>query len=163
MTGALIAVGLTFSVAKAQSTVTDEMPVTIEILDACEITATPTTLDFGQHGVLTSIIDSTSTIEVTCTTLLAYNIGLDGGLNGPGILADRRMNNGTDFVEYELYQDASHNTEWGDTINVDTQASIGTGVAQDFTVYGSVPVQTTPPDDFCLAVCWLRGCWRFVV
>jgi spore coat protein U-like protein len=33
---------------------------------------------------------------------------------------------------------------WGDTIGSDTVAGTGNGAAQSYTVFGLVPVQTTP-------------------
>lgn len=142
LTTALIVAGLSFSSAQA-ATVTDTMPVTITIENACEISTAPTTLDFGTHGVLSSNVDSTSTISVTCTTNAPYDIGLDGGTSGN--VNARTMVNGGDDVGYQLYQEAARTTIWGDTVGTDTLASTGTGSEQQFTVYGRVPAQTTPP------------------
>lgn len=136
--------GLVFSTAQAQS-VTAVMPVTITIENACEISTAPTTMDFGTHGVLSSNVDSTSTISVTCTTDAAYNIGLDGGASSD--VSARTMTNGTNSVGYQLYQEAGRTTAWGNTDGTDTLASTGTGTEQQFTVYGRVPAQTTPPAD----------------
>lgn len=142
LTTALIAAGLTFSTAQA-ATVSDTMPVTITIENACEISTAPTTLDFGTHGVLSANVDSTSTISVTCTTAAAYNIGLNGGTSG--VVNARTMLNGTDSVGYQLYQEATRTSVWGDTVGTDTLASTGTGTEQQFTVFGRVPAQSTPP------------------
>lgn len=139
---AMVVVSLTFSNAQAQS-VTDNMPVTITIQNACEISTAPTTLDFGTHGVLSSTVDNTSTISVTCTTAAPYNIGLNGGVSGD--INARTMLNGTDSVAYQLYQEAARTTVWGDTVGTNTLASTGTGVEQYFSVYGRVAPQTTPP------------------
>jgi len=142
LTTTMVVAGLTFASAHA-ATVTDTMPVTITIENACEISTSPTTLDFGTQGVLSSNVDSTSTLSVTCTTSAPYNIGLDGGASGN--VNARTMTDGTDFVGYQLYQEAARTNVWGDTIGTNTVASSGTGSAQQFTVYGRVPPQTTPP------------------
>lgn len=142
---ALVAAGLLATTAQAQ-TVTNTMPVTITIQDACDISTAPTTLDFGTAGPLMANVDSTSTISVTCTSGAGYNIGLDAGLNDGGLgINARAMTDGTDFVGYQLYQDATRTNVWGETIGTDTVASTGTGGAQAFTVYGRVPPQATPP------------------
>lgn len=142
LTAATVAIGLALSPAHAQS-VTDDMPVTITIENACEISAAPTTLDFGTHGVLSTDVDNTSTIGVTCTTDAPYDIGLDGGASGD--TSARTMTDGTNFVEYQLYQETGRTTVWGDTIATDTLADTGTGTEQQISVYGRVPVQATPP------------------
>ncbi|KAA3640234.1 MAG: spore coat U domain-containing protein [Proteobacteria bacterium] len=142
LTTAILVAGLTFSTAQA-ATVTDSMPVTITIENACEISTAPTTLDFGTQGVLSANIDSLSTISVTCTTAAPYNIGLNGGASGN--INARTMTDGTDFVGYQLYQESGRTTVWGDTVGSNTMASTGTGVEQYFSVYGRVAPQTTPP------------------
>lgn len=142
LTSALMAAGLALSTAHA-ATVTDSMPVTITIENACEISTSPTTLDFGTQGVLSANVDSTSTLSVTCTTAAPYNIGFNGGASGN--VNARTMTDGTDFVGYQLYLEAARTTVWGDTVGTDTVASTGTGSVQQFTVYGRVPAQATPP------------------
>ncbi|MDP2738275.1 MAG: spore coat U domain-containing protein [Pseudorhodobacter sp.] len=129
----------------AAQTVTDTFDVTITIADECQITSTQT-LDFGSVGVLTANVDAAATLEVTCTPSTAYDIGLDAG-QGTGATTTARLMTSvaTDTVEYHMYQDASRSVNWGNTILTDTQASTGTGSTQSFTVYGRVPVQTTPP------------------
>lgn len=141
-TAAIISAGLTLVTAQAAE-VDAQMPVQITIENACEITVAPITLDFGTQGVLSANLDATSDFQVTCTTDAAYDIGLDGGATGD--INARTMTDGADFVEYQLYQEADRTTVWGDVISTNTVTSLGTGVAQDFTVYGRVPPQTTPP------------------
>ncbi|MDR6870988.1 spore coat protein U-like protein [Bosea sp. BE125] len=48
------------------------------------------------------------------------------------------------LVNYSLFRDASRTLNWGTTIGTDTVAGTGNGSGQSFTVYGRVPVQTTP-------------------
>ena len=142
---ALVAAGLSVSTAPSTAgTVTATMPVTITIQNACDVSSVaPTTMDFGTQGPLTSAVNQTSTISVTCTSGAAYNIGLDGGSSGN--INGRTMVNGSNSVAYQLYSDANHTTVWGNTIGTDTVASTGTGSSQAFTVYGQVPAQATPP------------------
>ncbi len=145
LTAAFAAAGLSFGAAQAQvvpSPVTVNMPVKIEIQNACEISTAPTVLDFGVHGVLSANIDQFSNLYVTCTTGAIYNIGLGGG--GSGDINARVMTLLTEDVGYQLYQDPGRATLWGDVIGTNTQASLGTGIEQNFPVYGRVPPQTTP-------------------
>ena len=48
------------------------------------------------------------------------------------------------FLTYGLYKDASHAQPWGSTTG-QTVAGTGTGSAQNVTVYGLIPIQTSPP------------------
>jgi spore coat protein U-like protein len=139
----LVAFGLAATSIQA-ATVTNTMPVRITIQNACNISTTaPTTLDFGTQGPLVANVDQTATITVTCTTGALYNVGLDGG--GGGNINARRMINGTNTVGYQLYSNSGRTAVWGTTIGTDTVAGTGNGIAQNLTVYGRVPAQTTPP------------------
>lgn len=119
----------------------------IEIQNTCAITTAPTSLNFGAQGVLVANVDTTSTIKVTCTTGADYDIGLDAGGNESSAndVTTRRMTDGSShYVSYNMYSNSGRTTVWGDTVDTDTVGSTGTGVEQSFTVYGRVPVQTTP-------------------
>ena len=135
--------GLAFAsgAAQAQTTVTDTFDVMIQIDAFCAIT-NPTNLDFGTNTLLNANIDNSSTFDVQCTNTTPFDIGLDGGANFSG---SRRMSDGAgNFVSYSLYQDVGYATAWGDGIGVDTLADTGDGNANGYTVFGRVPVQTTP-------------------
>ena len=120
------------------------MSVNITIQNACNVSSVaPTALNFGTQGPLTSAVNQTSTITVTCTKSAPYNIGLDGGTSGN--VSARTMINGANTVGYQLYSDSGRSTVWGNTIGTNTVASTGTGSSQAFTVYGQVPAQATPP------------------
>lgn len=127
--------------ANAQTTVTDTFDVLITINAFCAITS-PTDLDFGANNLLNANVDQTSTFDVQCTNTTPFDIGLDQGLNFSG---SRRMDDGGgNFVSYALYSNAGRTTAWGDTIPTDTVADTGDGTTNTYTVYGRVPVQTTP-------------------
>lgn len=143
LTAAFVSAGLTFGSAQA-AVVDDQMPVTITIENACAIDTAPTTLDFGTVGVLNTNVDNTSIISVTCTTGATYDIGLNEGQTGADINS-REMVNGSDTVDYQLYSDAAGGLVWGDVASAQTVASTGTGTEQQFTVFGRVEPQATPP------------------
>lgn len=144
LTSALVMTGIIAAPAALAATVTATMPVTITIQNACNVSSVaPTTLNFGTQGPLTSAVNQTSTITVTCTKNAPYNIGLDGG--GSGNINARVMVNGGNNVGYQLYSDTGRTVVWGNTVSTNTVASTGTGSSQAFTVYGQVPAQATPP------------------
>jgi spore coat protein U-like protein len=129
----------------AAGTSTTTMPVKITIQNACQLATGPApTLDFGTQGPLTTNIDQTVNLSVTCTTSAPYNVGLDAGTNGSGNVANRAMNNGAAKVAYQLYSDSNRQTVWGNTVGTNTVAGTGNGSAQTLTVYGRVPPQATP-------------------
>lgn len=135
------------SQAAPLSTDTATFQVKISITNSCDVhTTAPTDMDFGSSGALTSAISQTSTLTINCNNALPYDIGLDAGLNAStaGDISTRRMTDGAEFVSYQLYQAAGPATPWGDTIATNTKTGTGTGTAQTVTVYGQVPVQTTP-------------------
>ncbi len=112
------------------------------VTSGCRIT-TAGDMDFGTTASnYASNIDQVSTITLTCTSGLAWNVGLDNGMNASG--TTRRMV-GAGFEAYELYRDPARTARWGTTIGSDTQSGAGTGVSQNLPVYGRVPVQTPIP------------------
>lgn len=146
---AAITIGMMFATGAGSAlaaSVTDQFDVKIVIENSCAINAGQTTdMDFGTKQLLTSNFDTTSAINVTCTSALPYAIGLSAGDNATGGTATRRMSNGSAFVAYDLYRDVAGGAHWGNDFGTDTKSSTGTGVAQTHTVYGRVPSQTTPP------------------
>jgi len=114
-----------------------------QVAPECLVTAG--NLDFGTVGVLNGNIDSSSQIDVTCTRDTAYDLELNYGLYGtaPG---GRRMQDGAaNEVQYELYQDAARSNVWGEAADGADQVGAGGGGTQNYTVFGRVPPQTTPP------------------
>jgi len=129
--------------AIAQTTVTDTFGVQITINSDCEITSTET-LDFGSSGVLTTAVLTTADLQVTCTTGTAYDIRLDEGTGSGATISVRKMTSGGSTINYEMFSDSGRTTNWGETDGVDTVSDTGNGSAQTHTVFGRVPVQTTP-------------------
>jgi len=54
------------------------------------------------------------------------------------------MMDGAEFVNYQMFSDSGRSSNWGDVVGTDTVASTGNGAAQIHTIYGRVPVQSTP-------------------
>jgi spore coat protein U-like protein len=119
-------------------------PFTVTATNATNCSVSASNLNFGSAGVLRIALDATSTISVTCTNAAAYTVALDGGLSGATNPAQRKMSQASATITYGLYQNSSHTAPWGGSVGVDTMAGTGSGLAQNFTVYGHVPVQNTP-------------------
>lgn len=117
--------------------------VTATVVNDCLINAN--NLNFGTTGLLSSGINATTSISVTCTNNDAFRIALNGG--GSSNVSARAMSRqgGGGTVSYQLYLDAAQGTPWGDgTAGTSMYTATGTGNAQTATVYGRVPAQTTP-------------------
>lgn len=118
---------------------TDTMTVSASVDTSCSVTAD--NLAFGAVNVLSATaVTSTSNISVTCTTDTTYNIGLDGG-NSADVAARYMTDTATtpNKLNYNLYQESTNTTVWGNTSGTNTVAGTGTGSAQSHTVYGKVP------------------------
>lgn len=125
---------------KGNSSTTFTATATVQA--SCLVSAS--TLNFGSTGFLATAVDATSTVGVTCTNGSAYSIGLNAGNGSGATVSARRMTNGASTVTYSLYRDAGRTIVWGNTVGSDAASGTGTGAMQSFTVYGRVPVQTTP-------------------
>lgn len=98
------------------------------------------TLPFGSVSSLNRNIESNTTMSLFCPSGISWQVGLDNGQNANG--TQRRMTNGVDYVNYDLYQDASFSKRWGNTLNTDTMSGTATGEQQYINIYGKVPAQT---------------------
>jgi len=125
-------------------TATGSFTVQITIQASC-VFVSATTLTFTAVGVIAANDDASTTLSVQCTNTTPYNIGLSAGLGTGATVASRKMTGtGGALVTYTLYSDTNRTTVWGQTVGTDTVSASGTGAAQSYTVYGRVPVQTTP-------------------
>ena len=124
-------------------TTTSTFQVQVTVQASCTIVSSPT-LDFGTQGVFAANVDQSSIIQVQCTNTTPYNIGLNAGVGAGATVAVRKMTSGGATVNYSLYTDVARTTVWGNTVGTDTVSATGNGGAQNYTVYGRIPPQTTP-------------------
>jgi len=116
--------------------------VTATINANCNVSAT--NINFGSIGLLSTNTDAAGTVTVQCTNTTPYNVGLGVGTGTGATVANRKMTSGANTVTYSLYSNGGRTTVWGNTIGTDTVGGTGTGSNQNLTVYGRVPVQSTP-------------------
>jgi spore coat protein U-like protein len=135
--GALLA-GLA-APAQAQTS-TSGVTVSAIVGKNCSITTTP--VNFGSYDPVVaqaaSPLDGTGSVTVTCTRGAGTRIDLGLGSNPSG--ATRRMQGGSDFLAYELYQNAGRTVVWrsGATAG-QTIAAAPNKNPRTFIVYGRVP------------------------
>ncbi|ODT18959.1 MAG: hypothetical protein BGN89_05510 [Alphaproteobacteria bacterium 64-6] len=129
---------------QAAQTLPADLGVSIEIIEACTV-SNIVPISFGTQGTLAAIVDSTGSVDVTCPDEVAYSIALDAGGGSGATVTTRKMTGPEDAtIDYTLYQSSEHSTVWGDESGVNRKTATGSGIAQTHTIYGRVPVQTTP-------------------
>jgi spore coat protein U-like protein len=111
-------------------------------ISTCSVSAT--TMNFGSSGVLQSALEATGNIAVTCTNSAPYTIALDGGNAAASDPTQRQMARASETITYGLYRNTSYTQPWGDSAGVNVASGTGTGLTQNYTVYGRVPAQLTP-------------------
>lgn len=122
------------SVAAMAATATSTFQVTANVQATCQISAT--NLNFGNYSGVE--LTNTSTITVNCTQNQGYNIGLNGGSNSLPVTGRKMTGPGGTVLNYALYRDNNHTTNWGNTVGTDTAQGNGSGANQTLTVYGKL-------------------------
>src|SRR5260370_27849805 len=85
------------------------------------------------------MINSTSSVSVTCTKTTAYNVGLSAGLaTGPTVTNRSMTGPSSALLGYTLFSNAGYTTNWGNTVGNDTLPGTGSGALQALSVYGQV-------------------------
>ncbi len=156
------AIGVSLSgIAMAEETST--LNVSAQSVAICSVSSA--SLAFGDYRGAT--LNTSGTIEVSCTEGVPYVIGLGAGLNPTGgNTGTRQMSRfGLDFMPYQLYLDASLGQAWGDECasagtlagfpcktlyNGDGDGTagemiVGTGLSETHTVYGEIPASLSVP------------------
>lgn len=118
------------------STASTSFTVTAVVQPTCLISATA--LAFGTYSG--ALVNSTSTISVTCTNTTTYNVGLNAGTAAGATVTNRSMTGpGGTLLPYKLFRNSGRTLNWGNTVGTDTVAGTATGSAQSLTVYGQLP------------------------
>lgn len=103
-----------------------------------------TDLVFPSSGFITTAVDGAASISVTCTNTTPYSVGLSNGAGAGATFVQRKMTSSSgNTVNYNLFSDVARTAVWADGFF--RRSGSGTGSPQLLTVYGRVPVQTTPP------------------
>lgn len=126
----------------SQGTKTASFPVTAVVNSDCAISAT--NLVFGTYTG--AQLDGQSQLTLTCTSGMAWNIGLNQGTFPGATVSSRKMKGpGTSSMAYSLFRNSSRTLNWGTTIGTDTVSGTGTGAAQAISVFGRIPASQILP------------------
>ncbi len=135
-----------FPCSSVMSSRATSVPFVVRATNRSSCTVSTTPLEFGSRSALTSVIDTTNTISLNCTSGTAYSVSLNNGNSGGTGPAARLMagTGTTDKVTYGIYLDAARSQAWGNGTIGGVASGTGTGANQNFIGYGRIPVQTTP-------------------
>lgn len=110
----------------------------------CTVSATG--VNFGVYNPLSGTPDdATGTVTMTCNLLVGlFNSWTVALSTGNGSYSPRRLKNGANSLNYNLYTSAAHSSVWGDgsgsTTLVSDQALLVIGAnINTYTVYGRIP------------------------
>lgn len=147
LAGAAFVAAIAFAQPAAADTDDDTLDVTATVTSTCSITAG--TLAFGNVDVTSgNNVDTSTTINVTCTSGTDWEASADEGLGEDATLAIRQMTDGDDnTLDYILSTQSDYSDIWGDGVDTtELVTGTGTGSAQTPTIYGRVlSGQSTAP------------------
>lgn len=130
--------------AAQAATATTTFPVTATVIKACVVSATQ--LAFGNYDPTAAApTDATSTLSVLCTVGTSYTVGLTQGTASGATVTTRKMSNGTNLLNYALYQETGRTTNWGNTAGTDTVAATAPVGTNTITVYGRIAAGQNVP------------------
>lgn len=130
--------------AQAAQTLPENLAVSLEIVEACEV-GTIEAIAFGTQGTLEAAVDAEGSVSVTCPEDTEYSIALDAGQGVSATVTVRKMTGpAAATINYTLYSDSNRSTVWGDEEGVNRVTETGSGAAQVHPIYARVPIQTTP-------------------
>lgn len=135
----ILAIGIFVNEISVAATVTSSFQILAIDIGTCIISTSPTAMAFGTYYGDAPDGTATSTFTLTCSVGTIYFLGLDNGPNFSG--GFRRMKDaGTDYLNYQIYQDPGHSILWGDIGSGQEEGPItGIGSSQSYTAYGLAP------------------------
>lgn len=135
---ALVAAGALAATPAQAGTTGGTLAVSATVTANC--TVSTSALAFGNVDVTSgSNVDSTGGLSVTCTNGTGWTASAGVGSGTGASFANRKMANGGNLLNYNIYTSAARTTVWGDgTASTATIGGTGTGTAQNVTVYGRV-------------------------
>ena len=138
--GAAIAGMFLYPQATSAASASASLAVSASVVNNCTISTSP--LAFGSYDPIvtnaSADLDGAGGVTITCTKGAATTIGLNTGSNA--LASVRRMKDaGTNYLTYELYQEAGRTTVWTNAgAGLLTPAAAPSKAPRSFSVYGRV-------------------------
>lgn len=130
----LIVIGLVLILsavsAMAQTTDTSALSATATVMGSCRLTSV-TNLDFGTYDPTNTVNDDDGVGDFTfrCTRGTNYDLYISGA---------RTMTDGTDTLNYDLYQDLGRTTVWA-SASPGTTGTSANNAPNTTDIYGRIP------------------------
>ena len=136
--GLLVAASAVDSANAATATAT--MSVSANIGGTCTVGGA--NVSFGTYAS-TAAATATGSVQVTCSNGTNALVSLNQGNNNnrAPTYATRALNNGTNYLGYDVYTDNTYGTLWN---AANTQAVTSTGTPVTLTAYGRIPAGQNP-------------------
>jgi spore coat protein U-like protein len=86
-------------------------------------------------------VQTTGSIQFTCTSGTAYSIGLNAGSTAGATITNRLLYRSSDgsTLGYQLFSNAAYTVNWGNSAGTNWVTGTGTGNQQTATVYAQIP------------------------
>lgn len=134
-----LALALPATLGAQTFSVTSAMPVRIELVGFCHVSASE--LDFGAYASNSQAsAEGQTVIQLQCSSGTVAEVSLDAGTGTLGNTSRRKLEHerGLGQLEYDLFQDPGRTVHWGDRSGVDTLEVTATGSPQTIPVYGRI-------------------------
>lgn len=117
------------------STVSSQLNITANVAASCSFEV-PANVDVGQYN---PTAESTMAVDfkLTCSNTVAYDIGIDKGLNGADVTTRQLKSADNELLNYSLKLQAE-NTNWGDTAG-SLKTGVGNGALETFSGVVTIP------------------------
>lgn len=131
--------------AAQAGTVQTNLSVSATVQNSCIVSAAP--LAFGSYDPNNASPTNASTsITVTCTTGTSFGVGLNAGTTSGSTVTSRKMANSGNRLNYALFSDSGHTTNWGNSPGVDAPGNTtATSSPSVIAVYGQIASQQNIP------------------
>lgn len=147
-TGAAVMVAGVLAIANDRTdaaTATANLAVSATVINNCTISTAA--LAFGNYDPVVANastgLSGTGTVTVACTKGAVTTITLGLGANPTG--SQRRLTDGTNFLNYEIYKEVAHTNVWGTSAATDVDYTASSKAASAFTAFGLVAANQDVP------------------
>lgn len=141
------------ALAQFTQTTTSTFAVNATVQRTCAFVGTSAPLAFPTYDTFSATpVTASTTFQFRCNRGTTYAIGIERGAAfglATGFAGLRAMQNGTNYLAYELFSDGGLTAPWGGTVGTDTVASPVSGAPSNapvtLTIYGRIPALQDVP------------------
>ena len=126
----------TFATSVSAGQATAVLTVNANVVAKCKFGFANYTMNFGTYTQEAGDVTTTTVLDLTCPVGTNYNIGIDGLSGGTRAM----VSGGGPNLEFNLFQDVTMTTVWGNTVGTDVLAppAMGATGTANHTIYGKI-------------------------